>query len=484
MNTLYIEAFSGLSGDMFLGALAALLDAHDELKALPEQLALPDAKVKIKQVDKNGIVCQHVQVIDLNETKKQEHSHDHGHHHHSHHRPHRHLNDINAIIDNAKIGEEAKSIAKAIFSIIGKSESKIHNIPLEKIHFHEVSGVDSIIDIVGCAVLLAKLDITKTFATPICTGHGFVATQHGRLPVPAPATADILKGMPYYAGDEAGERTTPTGAAILNYLEPNFQVPVLTPIRTEYGPGSKDFIAPNVLRLSLCEQYKPEQNQDYILETNIDDMSPEMLGADFQEGLINAGALDFYLSPVQMKKGRSGLLLSCVVPKTGVEGVSNYIFQQTSTIGIRHYPVHINRLKRRFETVKTPFGDLKVKVSTMASGQEKYKVEYEDLKKMAVESRKSPYFIEKEINTILNKKYSFNPLKMKNKLTVFVLAMPLFTMAHPGHDHHIADILLDPLSWPHHGVLLVGLLILILFALRKVLRKLGQNAVKALGSKK
>lgn len=284
MSILYIEPFSGLSGDMFLGALCGLTDAYDEIEQLPAKLKLEDGKVEIQQVSKNGIVCNHVKIVDLNHSHAphshthdhhhhhdHQHSHDHSHdhdgeHHHSghthshshdhehhHHHAHRHLSDIYKIIEEGNISEGARKIAKEIFTIIGRSEAKIHNIPLEKIHFHEVSAVDSILDIVGCAVLLDKLKVEKTFADPVCTGFGMVKTQHGMLPVPAPATADILMGVPTYKGDESGEKVTPTGAAILKYLNPNFQPPVAQATKIAYGPGQKNFTNPNVVRISLIE---------------------------------------------------------------------------------------------------------------------------------------------------------------------------------------------------------------------------------------
>ncbi|MEN8187351.1 MAG: nickel pincer cofactor biosynthesis protein LarC, partial [Bacteroidota bacterium] len=339
MSTIFIESFSGISGDMFLGALAGLSDSYDELRNLPEFLNMSDAQVVLSEVEKNGIACKHVKITDLN--PKNTH--------------HRYLSDIIRIIENAKISENAKKIAKEIFLIIGKSESKIHNIPLEKIHFHEISGVDSIIDIVGCAVLIDKLNIRKTFATAVCTGFGFVNTQHGKLPVPAPATADILSGIPHYAGDETGERVTPTGAAILKYLNPDFNVPSLKTSKIAYGPGEKDFISPNVLRLSLCKEHK-KSDELYILETNIDDMSSEFLGIDFQEGLFKNGATDFYFTPVHMKKGRSGLLLSCTVEENKIQLLSDFVLENTSTIGVRYYPVERNTLKREIREYKTEYG--------------------------------------------------------------------------------------------------------------------------------
>lgn len=286
MSQLYVEAFSGLSGDMLLSALCDLADYHEEIIKLPGKLHLTDGKVEINTVNKNGIVCKHVHIIDINEEGGHHHHHDHHHHHHhdndvhmhshdthGHHHEHthdhhahahRHLKDIIRIIEQGHISEGAKNIAKEIFMIIGQSEAKIHQIEIEKIHFHEVSGVDSILDIVGCAVLLDKLAVNKTFCTPICTGFGMVKTQHGLLPVPAPATADILSGMPTYRGDESGERVTPTGAAILKYLNPEFELPQIITEKIAYGPGKKNFTGPNVVRISLLKPAKKKVHQPTI----------------------------------------------------------------------------------------------------------------------------------------------------------------------------------------------------------------------------
>lgn len=241
MAILYIEAFSGMSGDMFLGSLADHTVAYDELRSFPKLFGLEDAVIEISQVNRNGIVCKHVNVIDMNEDKD--------HKKHTHRKP----KDIFSIIDRADVTENARRIAKEIFTIIGLSESKIHQVAIEDIHFYEISGVDSIVDILGSAVLIDRLQIDKVYADPICTGYGFVKTQHGTLPVPAPATADILQGFSVYKGEEKGEKVTPTGAAILKYLNPDFNVPVLVKKKIAHGPGKKDFKTPNVFRLSLCE---------------------------------------------------------------------------------------------------------------------------------------------------------------------------------------------------------------------------------------
>lgn len=428
MNTVYIEAFSGLSGNMFLSAFCGLLDDFEWLQKLPEQLHLNDARIEIEQVDKNGINCNYVEVIDLNESgthshghshdhgdshshsHAHEHSHDHTHEHshahgHSHghdhaHGHHRHLKDIQKIIDQAHISDNAKKIAHEIFLIIGEAESKIHNIPLETIHFHEISGVDSVIDIVGNAVLIDKLNISKAICTPVCTGFGMVKTQHGLLPVPAPATAEILKGIPVYAGVEEGEKVTPTGAAILKYLNPEFEAKGShTPEKIAYGPGKKDFHHPNVVRISLLQKTAEVQAQKFVqMETSIDDMAPEYLGTDFQEGLLNSGAVDFSISQEIMKKGRFGFILKVVLEAANTEKVANYLFENTSTIGVRYFPIDRIELQRELLEKETALGTVRVKKATTPSGNTKEKPEFEDLKNIGKKRNQSAYQIKNNIN--------------------------------------------------------------------------------------
>ena len=405
MNTLYIEPFSGLSGDMFLGALCGLLEAYDDLEELPQKLNLPDGRVEISSVEKNGIVCRHVNVVDLNEPTNAHHDHghkhEHPHHHHkhdeghshshSHDHPHshvhgshehRHLSEIIDLIDNADITDSARKISKEIFQLIGKAESEVHNIPIEKIHFHEISAVDSIIDIVGCAVLIDRLGSLTTYSEPVCVGHGMVDTQHGLLPIPAPATAKLLQGIPYYKGDEKGERVTPTGAAILKYLNPIFESPTLKIDRSAYGPGKKNFIGPNVLRLSLGT-ISQASSAIYSIETNLDDSSSELLGSDFQAQLLEQGAIDFTLTQALMKKGRPGHLLSALASHEDLESVCDFILENTTAIGIRYYPISRKILDRTEEAVSTEFGTIRVKTVTTPSGKERRKAEYEDLSRVA-----------------------------------------------------------------------------------------------------
>lgn len=369
---------------MLLSALCSLADAHDEIIELPSLLHLHDAKVEIQTLSKNGIVCRHIKIIDTGESAKTSHPHTHnGETYVHHHGAHRHLTDILKLIDAGHISERAKAISKAIFQIIGESEARIHDIPIEKIHFHEVSGVDSILDIVGCAVLIDRLDIEACYCDPVCLGYGSVQTEHGLLPVPAPATADILKGMPSYKGDEPGERCTPTGAAILKYLQPRFEPCPLPAKQIAYGPGQKNFKAANVVRVSLLEQRPETAAAIWVVETNLDDISPEYLGSDFQDELLASGAIDFYLAHAQMKKGRPGLILSVLCSEEARDRVADYVLEATSSIGVRFYLAQRRILARRKIAIETRYGTVLAKESECPSGRKKIKIEYESLKELA-----------------------------------------------------------------------------------------------------
>lgn len=425
MSILKIEAFSGLSGDMFLGALADLTGSHDELLSLPEKLGLKNVEVKISQVEKAGIACRHIKIIDHNiyeKTHSHHHSHDHDHEHahkherahthenvhHSHphgHAPHRHLKDIFKLIDEGQIPENAKSIAKAVFQLLGEAESKVHGIDINKIHFHEVGAIDSILDIVGTAYLLDKLSIDQVVSSAICTGHGFVMADHGRMPIPAPATKELLLGVPTYAGKAAGEMTTPTGAAILRYLKPEFDIPVLIEQKIGHGPGEKDFEHPNVLRLSLCKSQAESTETIIMVETNIDDMNAELLGLDFQERLLKSGAIDFYFTQVIMKKGRPGLLVSVFTTRDQQKAVSDFLLENTTTIGVRTYPVSRTILKRTIKKVNTSLGEVEIKTVELPSGGVRKSLEYESCKAIADRHQKPV----NEVFSVLNKEIQSLP---------------------------------------------------------------------------
>lgn len=383
-NILKIEAFSGASGDMFLGALAELSDGYDELRKLPEKLGLKNVEVNVTAVVKTGIACKHIKIIDSNE---------HSHHHH------RHLPDIYKIIDEGDISASAKEIAKKIFLRLGEAEAAVHGTDLNHVHFHEVGAIDSILDIVGAAVLLDRLQVQKTYSTAVRTGRGFVKTAHGKLPVPAPATKLLLQGFPTYPGDTEGEMCTPTGAAILRCLNPEFTIPTLVEEKTGHGPGEKNFDHPNLLRISLCKPAADNrQDQLYVLETNIDDLSGEFLGMDFQEGLFEKGARDFCLTQVIMKKGRPGVVLSVICEEENLAPIAEYIFENTSSIGIRYYPVERMILKRSERELDSGFGKISLKESVLPSGKIKRKAEYESLKKIAGQEKLGMMEISRKIN--------------------------------------------------------------------------------------
>lgn len=236
-DILKIEASSGLSGDMFLGALAQLTGGYEELKELPKNLGVPNVEVKISELVRNGVDCYQVKIVDHCRTDQ-----------HSHHS----LKEIYRFIKNGDIPLSAKEIAKEIYRLLGEAEAAVHGTDLTRVVFHEVGAVDSILDIVGCALLLDKLNIRETCSTPVRTGYGFVKTAHGKLPVPAPATECLLQGIPLYPGNAEGELCTPTGAAILKFLNPGFSIPPLIEEKVAFGPGEKDFGLPNLLRISLC----------------------------------------------------------------------------------------------------------------------------------------------------------------------------------------------------------------------------------------
>jgi hypothetical protein len=282
---------------------------------------------------------------------------------------------------------------------LGTAESKVHGVDINKIHFHEVGAIDSILDIVGSAFLLDKLSIDSSVSTAICTGHGFVMADHGRMPIPAPATKELLLGIPTYAGKEKGEMTTPTGAAILKYLVPSFDIPVLIEKKIGHGPGEKNFEHPNVLRLSVCETASENKEKIYMLETNIDDMSSEMLGNDFQESLLNTGALDFYFTQIIMKKGRPGVLICVFVPSENVKDVTDFLLENTTTIGVRSYPASRRVLERSSKTIQTSLGVVDVKEVELPSGARRTTIEYESCKKIAAILNRPV----SEIFSILNK---------------------------------------------------------------------------------
>lgn len=430
MKTLYLEAYSGISGDM---TVAALLDLGADETVLREALASLGAKgyyIEITKVKKCGITACDFNVIlhDAHELEHEnghhnhehehhenEHEHNHHHeHHHSHdhdhknshehsheHHEHRGLAEITAMIDSAKITGSAKSLAKKIFNIVAEAEAKVHGQPVDEVHFHEVGAVDSIVDIVGAAVCVDNLGIEKIICTPLREGQGTVWCGHGRVPVPAPATLEIVSAhkIPLVITQNDGEMVTPTGAAIVAALcgssggdaaaNGSFDVPGgMTVVKTGYGAGKKDFNVANVLRASIVETAGAastgESDEVLELSCNIDDMSAEQT-ARACEVFLESGALDCWLVPATMKKGRQGSVLKLLIKPSDEDKFTRLLFLHTSTIGVRVAPLRRRKMSRRAGQVETRYGTLSVK-ECLYGDICKTTVEYESAKELAIEN--------------------------------------------------------------------------------------------------
>jgi len=379
MRIAYLDCASGVSGDMTLGAL---VDAGVDLAAIQaglDSLAWPDAapncRLVASEVKKRGFRATQVVV---------EHEPEHA---------HRHLHHIQAMIDGGALTPRARDLATAIFRRIAEAEAKVHGSTLEKVHFHEVGAIDSIADIVGAAIGWDLLGVDEVHCAPVPTGTGFVQIAHGRCSIPAPATAELLAGVPLAehppAGPIEGELTTPTGAAIVKELAKSFgPMPAMTIERIGLGAGQKDFEHPNVLRLVVGS--RPDAAPDpgappaeiVLLETNLDDTPGEAVG-DCVERLWAAGALDVALSPLQMKKHRPGVLLTVQAAPAQADELAAIVFRHTTALGMRRSRVQRIVLPRRAVTVATPWGEAAGTVATLPDGGERFTPEYEDCKALA-----------------------------------------------------------------------------------------------------
>jgi uncharacterized protein (TIGR00299 family) protein len=372
MKAMVLSCFSGISGNMLVGAL---LDAGLPEKTLREMVcALPVSgyQLKFETVVKCGINATHFDVL-LD---------------HSEHHTHRHLADIVKIIESAKLSDPVKARSIAVFTKLAEAEAKVHGTTVEKIHFHEVGAVDAIIDIVGAVFGLEALGIKKIYAGSLRTGHGFIKCAHGAMPIPAPATAELLTGIPYTLGDIGKELLTPTGAALLAVLCDGFgdRPSGFVSEKTAYGAGGWDLDSPNVLRAEIGFFQHLESPELLVLETNIDDCNPQIF--DFvMERLFKAGALDVWLTPVQMKKNRPAVTLSVLAPVALQETVEEIIFTETTTIGIRRYAVQRTIAERHEETVKTQWGSVRVKISSINGKVCSVTPEYDDCCKLAEANR-------------------------------------------------------------------------------------------------
>ncbi len=403
MKILYYDCFCGISGDMNLGAMVdAGVDGDYLIRELSKLPLDGEYKINIKKGMKNGITGTKVDVIlthggHVDNDSHEIHSHHDKHNHHHHidhdhndehnHHHHRNLKDIEDIINRSTLNDRVKKSSINMFKRIAEAEGKVHGKPAGEVHFHEVGAVDSIVDIVGAAIALDYLRVDKVMASSVQVGGGFVTCAHGIIPVPAPATVEILKNIPVKSGIVPFETTTPTGAAILaeNVLEFTDKIDFLIE-KIGYGLGNRELDIPNVLRVYIGEKKDGEDiEEQYIIEANIDDMNPELYSF-VEERLFEAGALDVFTTPVIMKKGRPAVKLSILTDKMKEHDVVDIMFRETTSIGIRKMKVEKIMLKRDVSTLHTRYGDVRIKKSYYKGEMVKYKAEYEDCKRLAIEN--------------------------------------------------------------------------------------------------
>lgn len=419
MRIAYLDCFSGISGDMFLGALVDAGVSPELLRETVQALNL-GAELEVTRVLRNGIAAAKVDVIVNGEKdmpreeywehqhsqphqhSREEHTHSHAEHEHSHgesrshHHEHRSLKDICQIISATAIPESAKALALDIFQTLGNAEAKIHDKPLESIHFHEVGSVDAIVDIVCAAVGAQSLEIDEWRSSALNVGGGVVHCAHGALPVPAPATVEILRGAPVYSSGVQKELVTPTGAAIIRTLVKSFgEFPSMTIDRTGFGAGARDLPGQaNVVRLTVGElsdarHLEPGSSGEetvIVLEATIDDMTPQVFGYVLEK-LLQEGALDAFGLPVQMKKSRPGMLLTILAREEDAQRLANLVFAETTTIGLRMRRDQRLTLRREWVPVETRWGTVRIKLAHWRGEESNAAPEFEDCRRIAEEHR-------------------------------------------------------------------------------------------------
>jgi pyridinium-3,5-bisthiocarboxylic acid mononucleotide nickel chelatase len=376
MKIAYFDCFAGASGDMILGAL---LDAGLEIEILKAELVklgLCNYEIHVKKVVKKGIGGSQAMVII-----------DHEEYHH-----HRNLYEIQNIIKNSQLNQSVKEKSINIFIRLAEAEAKVHRVSIEKVHFHEVGAMDAIIDVVGSVVGMETMGIEAFYCSPLHVGSGTVECAHGILPVPAPATMELIREKPIYSTGVAGELLTPTGAAILTTLAVGFgPMPEMIVKHIGYGSGEKDLPIPNLLRVSIGwtnDEITEYQNERMgVVETNIDDMNPQIY--DYLiEKLFEMGVMDTFLIPVQMKKNRPGTLLTVLCSPAMVEKVAEFLFRETTSIGLRWRIDQRIKTHRKIENIETVYGSIQCKVSGIKDGEVlNVFPEYEDCKKIALEKK-------------------------------------------------------------------------------------------------
>ncbi|HVC92789.1 MAG TPA: nickel pincer cofactor biosynthesis protein LarC [Pirellulales bacterium] len=369
MKIAYLDCNSGISGDMTLGAL---VDAGVELAAISDgidSLGLAGVKLVANEVKRKGFRGTHIVV---------EHQPEHA---------HRHLHHIIDMIDGSRLSQRQKDLAKRIFTRLGEAEAKVHGTTIRKVHFHEVGAVDSIADIVGAAIGWDLLGVDRIVCSPVPTGRGTVSIAHGLCSIPAPATAELLTGIPLAESQVSAELTTPTGAAIVATLVDGFgPVPAMKIERIGYGAGTRDLAEQaNMLRLFVGEAVEAlAADQAWVVETNLDDVSGEVIGYATNK-LWETGALDVYTTPIQMKKNRPGITLTVLCQSVQIEKVEKILFRETGTLGVRRWPVSRHKLERKPHQVQTAYGPIDGKLGWIAGQEPSFSPEFESCSRVASE---------------------------------------------------------------------------------------------------
>ena len=387
MRTLYFDCFAGASGDMILGAMIAAGVAPSVLHEQLSRLNVEGFSVNFETVTRSGLSATYARV----ETKDEHH--------------HRHLSDIKKIIESSAVSDAAKKLSIEIFTRLAQAEARVHNEPIDHVHFHEVGALDAIVDIVGAAICFDLLKIDRFMCSPVHVGSGTIQMAHGRFPVPPPAVAELLQGVPFYSTDIQGELLTPTGAAIITTVCREFgPIPQMITEATGYGAGTreyKDF--PNVLRVLVGETESDAVNDERLLmiETNIDDLSPQILG-HVMDRAFALGALDCYFTPVQMKKNRPGTLVSILCERRTEEELLQLLFTETTTLGVRRYEVERRSLQRSVTRVETQYGSIDVKVAHLNGRVVNEMPEFEQVRAAATKAGVPLKVVEEAVRAALN----------------------------------------------------------------------------------
>ncbi|MDH3973110.1 MAG: nickel pincer cofactor biosynthesis protein LarC [Deltaproteobacteria bacterium] len=376
MKIAYLDCFSGISGDMMVGAFIDAGLPLEKLESEIKKLPLDGYRLSCERVKKNGIDAAKFSV----HLEKEQH--------------HRHYSDIRDIIEKSSLKDEVKKMSLSVFAAIAEAEGKVHAIPPEKVHFHEVGAIDSIVDIVGAAIGMDHFRIASVATSPLVTGTGIVKCDHGPMPIPAPATAELLKGVPFAHSEEKFELVTPTGAAIVNVLASSHgEIPPMSIETIGYGAGEKDLHSrPNLLRVFLGEAEHAagsyEEDTVLVLEASIDDMNPQFFEPLVEE-LFEAGALDVAMMPLYMKKYRPATLLQVIIPETLKDKAAAIIFRGSTTIGIRSHLAKRSKLRRSERKILTSFGEVRVKEISGPGGIKALRPEYDELKRLSTSTKLS-----------------------------------------------------------------------------------------------